>query len=153
MTLKPPFSVDSLRLGIAIETAETMEALGAWLVSQLPDDSVLTLSGTLGVGKTTLVRGIARALGIRETVSSPTFNIYNIYRGRAQQLIHMDAYRLESADDLEALMLDDFLASPWIWVVEWPENISSALPANRTSLELTIVGDMHWVVLKKLETT
>lgn len=135
-----------------IPTEDDMVALGEWLSTQLPEDSILTLSGTLGVGKTTLVRGIARALGINQTVSSPTFNLYNIYNGRREQLIHMDAYRLESGSDLDSLMLEDFMESPWLWVIEWPEKIADALPENITALELSIHDGKHMVMLKSLAT-
>ena len=139
-------TLETLREGISIPHAEAMEALGWEFVNYLHDDAVLTLSGALGVGKTTFVRGLAAALEIRETVSSPTFNLYNIYQGK-RQLIHMDAYRLASGDDLEAVMLEDFMQSPWLWVVEWPEKIQEALPDDCISLGLWIEEGLHHVKL------
>lgn len=119
-------------------------------MQHIPEDSILTLSGTLGVGKTTLVRGIANALGIQETVSSPTYTLYNVYQSSSRQLVHMDAYRLNSGTDLDALMIEDFLNSPWLWVVEWPEKIADALPEALTSLELSIQDGIHQVKLLQL---
>lgn len=147
MPQEPTYSIDSLKSGIHIPSEESMEALGAWFAGQVPTDSVLTLSGDLGTGKTTFTRGFARELGVAQTVSSPTFNLYNIYQGSDVQLVHMDAYRLDSAADLDALMIEDFLVSPWIWVVEWPEKIADALPEKITQLELSLNSGRHRVTL------
>jgi tRNA threonylcarbamoyladenosine biosynthesis protein TsaE len=111
-----------LRKGLLSTSVEATEAVGAGLAAALPEDAALALSGDLGSGKTTLVRGLARALKIKETVTSPTFTIYALYEGE-RQLLHMDAYRLERESDLDSLMLDDFLKSPFLAAVEWAEKI------------------------------
>ena len=126
-----------LQQGICSHSAAETEALAAKLAGELPPDAVLALHGDLGAGKTTFVRGLARAWGIREAVTSPTFNLYTIYRGE-RQLIHLDAYRLDSGADLDALMIEDFLQSPWCFAVEWPERIPDALPEDTWHLYLTI---------------
>ncbi|NDV63462.1 tRNA (adenosine(37)-N6)-threonylcarbamoyltransferase complex ATPase subunit type 1 TsaE [Puniceicoccales bacterium CK1056] len=114
--------LEELKAGICTGSAEETEALGARLAQALPDDVALALSGDLGSGKTTLVRGIAHGLGIRKSVTSPTYNIYTIYQGR-RQLVHMDAYRLSDAHELDTLSIAEFLASPFLIAVEWPEHI------------------------------
>ena len=109
---------------------------------------MLALHGDLGVGKTTFVQGLAQGLGVREQVTSPTFAIYSVYRGTATTLVHLDAYRLESERQLESLLLEDFLTSPWCLAVEWPEKTGAWLPANAWHLTLSIVdGDRHRVAL------
>ena len=114
----------------------------------MPVDTVLALHGDLGVGKTTFVRGLARAWGIQEAVTSPTFNLYTIYKGD-RQLIHLDAYRLDSGTDLDALMIEDFLQTPWCFAVEWPEHIPDALPQDAWHFYLTINEDQsHQIRLK-----
>lgn len=118
--------LEQLRAGIRTASAEETEALGARLAEALPADSALGLSGDLGSGKTTLVRGIARGLGITKAVTSPTYNIYTIYRG-TRQLVHMDAYRLTHAHELDSLSIDEFLTPPFLIVVEWPEHIPGFL--------------------------
>ena len=140
------YSIGVLQVGLRVASPEDMEAIGAGLAACLPENCVLTLSGTLGVGKTTLVRGIARGLGIQETVSSPTFNIYNVFQG-TRQLIHMDAYRLANSDELDGLMLDDIMTEPWLWVVEWPENVKDGLPETRLNLRLWIEKGAHFLQL------
>jgi len=129
-----------LAKGLRSQSAEETESIAAQLAATLESDSVLALHGDLGAGKTTFVRGMARAWGITEAVTSPTFNLYTIYQGE-RQLIHLDAYRMESGADLDTLMIEDFLKSPWCFVVEWPERIPDALPEDALHLELSINED------------
>ena len=126
--------------GICSRSAAETEELAARIGAILPVDTVLALHGNLGAGKTTFVRGLARAWGIQESITSPTFNLYKIYKGD-RQLIHLDAYRLGSGTDLDALMIEDFLQPPWCFAVEWPERIPDALPQDAWHLYLTINED------------
>ena len=126
--------------GICTRSAVETEAVAARVGAILPVDTVLALHGDLGAGKTTFVRGLARAWGIQEAVTSPTFSLYTIYKGD-RQLIHLDAYRLGSGTDLDALMIEDFLQTPWCFAVEWPEHILDALPQDAWHFYLTINED------------
>jgi tRNA threonylcarbamoyladenosine biosynthesis protein TsaE len=130
----------TLRSGVTTATAEETRELAAALATALPPDTTLALHGDLGVGKTTFVQGLARGLGVTEAVTSPTFNIFTVHRGPTT-LIHLDAYRLQSAREIEDLLLDDFLTPPWILAVEWPERIADWLPAGTLHLELGIAPD------------
>lgn len=132
--------VDQFRAGLTTSSAEESRALAAQFAGALPPDSTLALHGNLGVGKTTFVQGLARGFGIHETVTSPTFNIFTLHRGRVN-LLHLDAYRLESAQQVEDLLLSDFMVSPWCLAVEWPEKIADWLPANTWHLDLGITAD------------
>ena len=133
-----------LRAGITTDSAEETRALAAELAAVLPPDTVLALHGDMGVGKTTFVQGLARGLGVREPVTSPTFAIYSVYAGSDKKLVHLDAYRLEHERQLEDLLLEEFLTSPWVLAVEWPEKTGAWLPANAWHLTLGIVtGDRH----------
>jgi tRNA threonylcarbamoyladenosine biosynthesis protein TsaE len=138
MTATADTFLRQLRDGITTDSAEATRALAARLAPALPPDQTLALHGDLGVGKTTFVQGLARGLGIAATITSPTFNIFTLHRGRARTLVHLDAYRLENARQIETLMLEDFLASPWCLAVEWPENIAAWLPAGTWHLALSI---------------
>ena len=136
--------------GICSRSAAETEELAARIGAILPVDTVLALHGNLGAGKTTFVRGLARAWGIQEAITSPTFNLYTIYKGD-RQLIHLDAYRLGSGADLDALMIEDFLQPPWCFAVEWPERIPDALPEDAWRLFLTINEDQsHQIRLESL---
>lgn len=129
-----------LRAGVTTSSAEETRALAAEFAASLPPDTTLALHGNLGVGKTTFVQGLARGLGIQESVTSPTFGIYTLHRGPTN-LLHLDAYRLENGQQVEDLLLVDFLVTPWCMAVEWPEKIADWLPAATLHLELGIADD------------
>lgn len=129
-----------LRAGVTTASAEETRTLAAALAAELPPESTLALHGDLGVGKTTFVQGLARGLGINEAVTSPTFNIFTLHRGRTN-LLHLDAYRLGSAREVEDLLLSDFMIPPWCLAVEWPDKIAPWLPAGTLHLDLGITPD------------
>lgn len=139
---------DKLRQGVTTESSEQTRQLAENLAAALPADTTLALHGDMGVGKTTFVQGLAHGLGIRETVTSPTFAIYSVYRGDRTRLIHLDAYRLENESQVESLLLEEFLVSPYCLAVEWPEKLGDWLPAGALNLTLSIeAGDRHKVQL------
>ncbi len=141
--------IEKLKAGVTTESAEQTRALAAELAATLPADTVLALHGDMGVGKTTFVQGLAQGLGVREHVTSPTFAIYSVYQGTARRLVHLDAYRLEKETQVEALLLEEFLVSPYVLAVEWPEKTGAWLPNQAWHLTLSIVdGDRHHVLLK-----
>jgi tRNA threonylcarbamoyladenosine biosynthesis protein TsaE len=141
---------DKLRTGVVTESAEQTRALAAELAAVLPADATLALHGDMGVGKTTFVQGLAHGLGVKEHVTSPTFAIYSVFQGTSRRLVHLDAYRLENERQLEALLLEEFLASPWCLAVEWPEKIGAALPADAWHLVLSLTeGERHKVQLRQ----
>ncbi len=100
---------------------EATERVGARLATGLRPGDVVLVSGELGAGKTTLVRGACRALGVTEPVVSPTFTIGRRYHGREHAISHLDLYRLDGLDAEEPGMLDDYLRPDSIAFVEWPE--------------------------------
>ena len=119
------------------ETEAAGEALGALVQA----GDVVALSGDLGAGKTLLVRGLARGLGVPERrVTSPTFTLVNEYRGGRLTLFHVDLYRLERAEELEDLGLDDLYRQEAVVAVEWPERIPGAIPEERLEVTLRLTG-------------
>lgn len=113
---------------ITNNTDETIE-LGMRLAKTLKGGTVVAFYGGLGMGKTAFTRGMAKALCVKEEVSSPTFAIVNDYGGNPP-LYHFDMYRVESWDDLYASGFFDFYEAGGILAVEWSENIENALPEN-----------------------
>ena len=102
--------------------------------------SVFCLTGDLGAGKTTLVRGIAKALQINSVVQSPTFNIMKVYFNGIKPLIHIDAYRL--ADVNTDIGLDEYIGyETGLTVIEWPEFIKDLIPENAIEVNITHVQD------------
>lgn len=106
--------------------AET-EALGARLADALDAGQVVAFTGDLGAGKTAFVSGMARALGVEERVTSPTFTIVNEYEGGRLPLFHFDMYRLGDADELFHIGWEDYLARGGVCAVEWSENVAEAI--------------------------
>lgn len=135
-----------LRAGVITSSAEESHALAEEFARALPPDTTLALHGDLGVGKTTFVQGLARGLGVTDPVTSPTFNIFTLYKGAGRTLVHMDAYRLDDDRQLDALMLEDFLVSPWCLAVEWPEKIAAWIPKSALHLDLGITPDQRHTV-------
>src|SRR3954469_20735098 len=131
---------EKLRAGVTTSSAGETQAIAGELAAALPPDTTLALHGDLGVGKTTFVQGLARGLGVSDAVTSPTFNIFTLHRGPTT-LVHLDAYRLNHAKEVEDLLLVDFLTTPWCLAVEWPEKIADWLPPNALHLHLGISAD------------
>lgn len=98
--------------------AET-EAIGARIAERLCPGDVVVVSGDLGAGKTTLIRGACRELGVTEPVTSPTFTIGQRYRGRLP-VSHLDLYRLQSLEGEDPALLEDYLGRDGVAFVEWP---------------------------------
>ncbi len=103
------------------------EALGAALAEHLIPGTILAYRGDLGAGKTAFTRGLARGLGCREIVTSPTYTIVNEYLGGRLPLFHFDMYRLASSDDLWDIGWEDYLDRGGICAVEWSENVDDAM--------------------------
>ena len=132
--------LEQLRAGVTTNSADETRDLAANFARTLKPDSTLALHGDLGVGKTTFVQGLARGLGITGAVTSPSFNIFTLHRGLTN-LLHLDAYRLENPQQVEDLLLADFMISPWCLAVEWPERIADWLPETTLHLQLGIAPD------------
>ena len=110
--------------------AET-EALGAQLAEQLKPDDVVVVSGEVGAGKTTLIRGACRALGVEGPVTSPTFTIGHRYAGGRLPVSHLDLYRLDGLGGEEPALLDDYLTHGSVAFVEWPAVAEPQLAGRR----------------------
>ena len=108
-------------------TPEQTEAVGAALASCLRPGDVIAYVGGLGAGKTAFTRGLARGLGITESVTSPTYTIVNEYLSGSMPLFHFDMYRLGCADDLFDIGWDDYLERGGVCAVEWSENVRDAM--------------------------
>jgi tRNA threonylcarbamoyladenosine biosynthesis protein TsaE len=100
---------------------EETERAGAALAAVLAPGDVVLVSGELGAGKTTFVRGAARALGVTEPVTSPTFVVGHLYEAPRARVAHLDLYRLGGLDDEDPGLLDPYFGSDVVTFVEWPE--------------------------------
>ena len=122
-----------------LDKPESTMSLGLTLTKKFPEISILLLNGPLGAGKTTLVKGIARSLGIIEPITSPTFPLSQHYLSGSTPLIHIDLYRIEethAANDFFLQEEEESKAIGALMVIEWPERLSLPLPdAWRGQLE------------------
>ena len=119
---------------VSHSTQET-EQFGEEVAKSLRGGDVLAFTGSLGMGKTAFTRGLARGLGCRGRVTSPTFTIVNEYDGKTP-LFHFDMYRLGSSDELFDIGWDDYLARGGVCAVEWSERVSDALPDDTIYIDI-----------------
>ncbi|MEA2158285.1 MAG: tRNA threonylcarbamoyladenosine biosynthesis protein TsaE [Solirubrobacteraceae bacterium] len=127
----------SLETNSAAET----EAAGAELAARLKPGDVVLVSGDLGSGKTTFVRGACRALGVAGVVTSPTYTIGQVYAGRdGLEIAHLDLYRLESLGGEDPALLDDYLTPARIGFVEWPAVGESAIVSVAARVRIDHAG-------------
>ena len=122
-------------------SADETRAFGEALARELRPGDTLLLSGDLGAGKSELTRGIARGLCVAGPVASPSFTILNVYEDGRIPLYHFDWYRLESADELFEMGMDEYLGGDGVAVVEWPERCPEAWPPSRIRVRITSLGE------------
>ena len=121
-----------------LHSGEETAALGAAVAAALAGrpGAVVYLEGPLGAGKTTLARGLLRALGVRGAIRSPTYTLLEPYDIPAGTLVHLDLYRLADGRELEPLGLRDYPPERCWWLVEWPERARDRLPAPDLHIRL-----------------
>lgn len=132
---------------VRVASPEEMREMGRLLGEELRPGDMVCLRGDLGAGKTTLTQGIAAGMGTAGAVASPTFTLVHEHPGKVP-LFHMDAYRLDSSEDLWDLGFDDYLRAGGVVVIEWCERVSEALPDDRLTLLLEHAGDERLVSIQ-----
>ena len=128
-----------------LPSARETESLGVALARHCPWDEreprLVFLSGELGAGKTTLAAALLQALGVEESVRSPSYALIETYTVRAGEAVHIDLYRLHGADELRQLGLRDYLNGRTLLLVEWPERAGDALPPPDLEVRLETLTD------------
>ncbi|MGH8201931.1 MAG: tRNA (adenosine(37)-N6)-threonylcarbamoyltransferase complex ATPase subunit type 1 TsaE [Steroidobacteraceae bacterium] len=131
----------------SLTTPDETEALGARLAAARPRSPeqplILYLTGDLGAGKTTLVKGFARACGITAPVRSPTYTLVNAYEADTVTLVHLDLYRLRDPGELEHLGLREWARGDCLWLIEWPERAAELLPHADLTVRLAAGPEAH----------
>ncbi len=117
-------------------SADETIALGRKIGALLHKGDIIAMQGTLAAGKTTITKGIAEALGVKDTITSPTFCLISEYAGK-MPLYHMDVYRLDGAEDFINLGVDDMLYGKGVCIIEWSEKIMTELPKKTIVLRIT----------------
>ena len=127
-------------LTFTTSSAEETITLGEKIGRLLKKGDIIAMQGTLAAGKTTITKGIAKALGITDTITSPTFCLISEYQGK-MPLYHMDVYRLDGTEDFINLGTDDMLYGDGVSIIEWSEKIMDELPSNTIVLKITPLDD------------
>ena len=133
-----------------LKDLEETIAFGEIFINSLPDIKLLLLDGPLGAGKTSLVKGIAKGLGINEAITSPTFALAQHYRDGQIPLIHLDLYRLEKGQMANELFLqeeEEAISLKGIMVIEWPERLSIDISEAWTAKIKPTENDMRTIEL------
>lgn len=128
-----------MKLDFAITTKSAEETIntGVEIAKHLGDKSVVALYGDLGSGKTQLIKGICKGLGVEETVNSPTFIIVNEYSSPSfPKIYHFDLYRMKTQDEILNIGFDDYITTGNIVLIEWPEHVEDILPRDTIKIHL-----------------
>lgn len=128
--------------------AQATEALGAVLAQRLEPGAVVHLSGDLGAGKTTLARGLLRALGVVGHIKSPTFTIVEPYNAPKFPVYHFDFYRFSDPAQWDEAGFDEYFDAASVVLVEWPERVAGKLTAPDLQVELAIADTGHSATLR-----
>ena len=133
-----------------LNSVESAQAFGESWAADLVGGEIFALHGVLGAGKTQLAKGLARGLGYRGDVTSPTFTIVHEYRGGRLPMYHIDLYRIQNEKDAIDIGLEEYIPGDGVTVIEWPERIASLLPPRTHHWELEVVS-LTERVIRKLE--
>jgi tRNA threonylcarbamoyladenosine biosynthesis protein TsaE len=134
---------------IILNSVEVAQAFGEGWAAALQGGEIITLSGVLGAGKTQLVKGLARGLGFRGQVTSPTFTLVNEYVGGRLTLYHIDLYRVKSEDEAIAFGIEEYIPSPGVTVIEWPERIEALLPPETEQWDLHVASLTERIIQRR----
>ena len=142
---------------MVIETKSPEETfqLGEELGRKAVPGQVFTLTGDLGVGKTVFTQGLAKGLGIKEPVNSPTFTIVQVYEEGRLPFYHFDVYRIGDVEEMEEVGFDDYVMGEGVSLIEWADLIEEILPEKRTEIriekDLEQGFDYRKITVEKLE--
>lgn len=138
-------AMDSTEKSITTHSAKETHDAGKKYIQALGTDRIFTLHGDLGSGKTTFVQGLARGLGIKRSIISPTFVIIRTYKityGNLKFFYHIDLYRVKGDKDIEGLGIDEILSDDQnIVAIEWAEKLGTRIPQERVDISFEYISD------------
>jgi tRNA threonylcarbamoyladenosine biosynthesis protein TsaE len=133
-----------------LNSVEATQTFGEGWAADLVGGEIFALHGVLGAGKTQLVKGLARGLDYRGTVTSPTFTLVHEYRGGRLSLYHLDLYRVKDEREAISAGLEEYLPSDGVTIIEWPERIASLLPPQTRHWEMEVASLTERIIRRKV---
>ncbi len=127
---------------IIIKDLKDIDRAAKEFLDIIPEDAVVAFYGVMGAGKTTFTKAICRALGVPDSVNSPTFTIINEYRTReGKPVFHFDFYRINKIEEAYDIGFEEFIESGHLCLIEWPEKIEQILPDNCLKVQISVLED------------
>ena len=133
-----------------LENEKFTEDIGQKLGERMFPGAVICLNGDLGAGKTTMTKSIAKAIGIEEDITSPTFNIVNEYTDGNLLLYHFDVYRIASSEEMYEIGFEEYINSEGVCIIEWSNLIEDILPEERLEVLLAYEGDGRKIIFNPI---
>jgi len=129
---------------IVIEGIDSIADAAEQFLADIAGSNIIALYGAMGAGKTTLIKAICKALGVEESVTSPTFTIVNEYRtSEDEPIYHFDFYRIEKLAEAFDIGFEEFVESNNLCLIEWPEKVEQILPGNTLRVKIEVTDDGH----------
>lgn len=125
-------------MNLTISTLEELPGVGKKILATHPDKKVFLFNGNMGAGKTTLIKELSKQLGVKDSISSPTFSIVNEYQGTDSLIYHFDFYRLDDVAEAYDMGAEEYFFSGDYCFIEWPEIISNLLPPSDKCVSIDI---------------
>lgn len=131
---------------IVSRTLEDTAQIAAMLAKKVNPGCVVALVGQMGAGKTAFSKAFAKALGINQTVNSPTFNILNTYDDGRIPMYHFDAYRIEESEEMYEIGFEEYIYGNGVCVIEWADVIKDILPRNYILVKIDVFGENKRII-------
>lgn len=125
---------------IEINSPEELDEAAKTLLNFAGEEKIFVFEGDMGAGKTTFIKAVSKALGVKDTVSSPTFSIVNEYDAGGINIYHFDFYRIKNLQEVYDIGYEEYFYSPNYCFIEWPEKIHELLPGNYIKTEINIIS-------------